>query len=169
MRRLEKRQRWPIRAKSCKTWLEIGQKSRIRDNHMGWLGRIGKNHKIYLGSLYFSDIVTRQNIPKIEIILRMAMHDRMETAVWTKSEWSLPIDTSNDSSFITSFMNLKMDFLYGIYSIGQVLWVTEVRKHQNILKKRDYFLGEFDFWSSKWMSTVLCTDRKSLDRWLFQF
>ena len=136
---------------------------------MGWLGRIGKNHKIYLGSLYFSDIVTRQNIPKIEIILRMAMHDRMETAVWTKSEWSLPIDTSNDSSFITSFMNLKMDFLYRIYSIGQVLWVTEVRKHQNILKKRDYFLGEFDFWSSKWMSTVLCTDRISLDRWLFQF
>lgn len=155
--------------KSCKTWPEIGQKSRIGDNHMGWLGRIGKNHKTYLGSLYFSDIVTRQNIPKIEIILRMAMHDRMETAVWTKSEWSLPIDTSNDSSFITSFMNLKMDFLYRIYSIGQVLWVTEVRKHQNILKKRDYFLGEFDFWSSKWMSTVLCTDRKSLDRWLFQF
>ena len=32
-------------------------------------------------------------------------------------------------------MNLKMDFLYRIYSIGQVLWVTEVRKHQNILKK----------------------------------
>ena len=121
MRRLEKRQRWPIRPKSCKTWPEIGQKSRIRDNHMGWLGRIGKNHKIYLGSLYFSDIVTRQNIPKIEIILRMAMHDRMETAVWTKSEWSLPIDTSNDSSFITSFMNLKTDFLYRIFSIGQVM------------------------------------------------
>ena len=60
----------------------------------------------YLGNLYLRDIVTKQNIPKIEIMLSMAIHDKIETAVWTKAEWS-PIDTSLDSSFITSFTNLN--------------------------------------------------------------
>ena len=103
--------------------------------------------KIYLGNLYFNESITRQNIPNIEIMLRMAMHDRMETAVWTKSEWS-PIDTSNDSSFITSFMNLKRYFIL-ISNYGSCYEWPEVRKPSKYFEKRDYFLGEFDFWSLK--------------------
>ena len=55
------------------------------------------------------------------------MHDRIETAVWTKSEWS-PIDTSNDSSFITSFISLKN-------KLGQFMGTGSEKNYQNISKK----------------------------------